>query len=335
LLCPMASPKVNRVFAGNLPFNTTDEELAELFSGAAKRKVDSANVVRHGTHSLGFGFVVFASADDADAAIKELDKKEFKTRVINVELAKGEPRKPKKKRTGSKSGETSSPAGRDRDRDRDSSERSERAPKKKTSTGTSTATKKKAPVKKRTPKPRPVSDEESGSGEDSKEEKKPKRAPREPRKKTRRPPAPKGPPSTTTIFVANLPYGVDDEAFGELFKELGLVEAHIARTKKGKSKGFGFATFKDEAGQQKAIEAVNVMEVGGRKLSANRSTSKKAEDEEEGDEEKPEPAPADDKKTTSTPSKEKASTPTPTKKATATPTDEKPKEKPKEPKADK
>merc|ERR1711974_225790 len=207
--------------------------------------------------SLGFGFVVFATETEAQNAIKEFNKTEYSGRTINVEVATSKPT-PKKKRV--------------------------RKPRKKTT---------------RKPRRKPeYSDEEEEVKKPARRKNRRRRKPGKP--KAKRAPRPKRaqlPPSDTSIFVANLPYSVEDEEFCALFEGLDLLEGHVAKTKKGKSKGFGFASFPSNEAQLKAIEAVKTMTVHERNLSAAPSTSPgpvtddEIEEKEEKSEEEEEKAP--------------------------------------------
>jgi len=59
--------------------------------------------------------------------------------------------------------------------------------------------------------------------------------------------------SQTTIFVANLPFDVDDEQLITLFEKCGAIKtAHVVKNR-GKSKGYGFVEFEDNEGQKKAL----------------------------------------------------------------------------------
>lgn len=73
------------------------------------------------------------------------------------------------------------------------------------------------------------------------------------------------------VYVGNLPFSVDDEKLRELFESYGeLEEAIVIKNKfSGRSKGFGFVTFKDDDSAKKAIAEMNEKEVEGRKLSVN------------------------------------------------------------------
>jgi len=76
------------------------------------------------------------------------------------------------------------------------------------------------------------------------------------------------------LYVGNLPFSVDNAKLGELFSAvegIEVVEAAVITDKfnEGRSKGFGFVTVADPAQAEKAIEAVNGQEVGGRKIVVN------------------------------------------------------------------
>src|SRR5262245_6565237 len=62
-----------KIYVGNLPFSTTDEELRGMF--AAHGAVSSAQVVidRETGRSRGFGFVEMASDDEARKAIEAMN----------------------------------------------------------------------------------------------------------------------------------------------------------------------------------------------------------------------------------------------------------------------
>jgi RNA recognition motif-containing protein len=76
-----------RIYVGNLPFNTTDADLEELF--ARHGNVVSARVItdRETGRSRGFGFVEM-EADAAEEAIRVLDGKDFGGRPLRVNEAR-------------------------------------------------------------------------------------------------------------------------------------------------------------------------------------------------------------------------------------------------------
>ena len=77
-----------KLYVGNLAFQTTNEDLQELFSQAGT--VTSANIIedRETGRSRGFGFVEMASAEEGNAAIAALNGKEINGRSLNVNEAR-------------------------------------------------------------------------------------------------------------------------------------------------------------------------------------------------------------------------------------------------------
>ena len=82
------------IYVGNLPFQTTEEDLEELFS--AYGAVESAKVIsdRETGRSRGFGFVQMDDGD-ADEAISKLNGEDFQGRTLRInEAQERSPRKP-------------------------------------------------------------------------------------------------------------------------------------------------------------------------------------------------------------------------------------------------
>ena len=75
--------------------------------------------------------------------------------------------------------------------------------------------------------------------------------------------------STDTLYVSNLPYKLADETLQEIFNEYNVSKAYVARTKKGRSKGFGFVVLAGEdsaARQEKAIAEKNKHKIEDREI---------------------------------------------------------------------
>jgi len=72
--------------------------------------------------------------------------------------------------------------------------------------------------------------------------------------------------SKTSLFVANLPFKVNDEQLRQLFANFHVSEAHVMWRRNGRSKGYGFVDLPDEKMQQEALAAVHDVDVDGRKL---------------------------------------------------------------------
>ncbi|MBL9001534.1 MAG: RNA-binding protein [Phycisphaerae bacterium] len=77
-----------KLYVGNLPFGTTDEQLRDLFS--QKGQVTSASVVidRETGRSRGFGFVEMADANEANNAIEAFNGYSLGGRALVVNEAR-------------------------------------------------------------------------------------------------------------------------------------------------------------------------------------------------------------------------------------------------------
>ena len=84
-----------KLYVGNLAFQTSSQELQELFAQAGT--VESASVVedRDTGRSRGFGFVEMSTKEEAEAAIAQLNGKEVGGRALKVNEAK-----PRENRSG-------------------------------------------------------------------------------------------------------------------------------------------------------------------------------------------------------------------------------------------
>jgi RNA recognition motif-containing protein len=250
---PAAAPANTwKVFVGNLSFKTRQPQLAQEFGAVAP--VVSANIITRGPRSLGYGFVEFATESDAQKACAAMNKKQIDGREINVEIAK--PRAEGEVAPHSNGGD-SAPRGGFAPRARGfSGGRGRRrgapaggSPVPAGDQGYAAQDASSPPARGRgrggfrggrntAPRNRPEGEEE--------------RAPRA--------------PSATTLFVANLPFSVEDQGLNEIFKEFAPVSAHVVIKRNGRSKGFGFVEFKTSDEQQRALAAMDKKEVQGRAL---------------------------------------------------------------------
>ncbi len=85
-----------KLYVGNLPFNTTDDQMKELFSQAGE--VSSAQIIieKMSGRSKGFGFVEMATEEGAQAAVEKFNGYEFNGRRLTVAEARPmEPRAPR------------------------------------------------------------------------------------------------------------------------------------------------------------------------------------------------------------------------------------------------
>jgi cold-inducible RNA-binding protein len=97
---------LKNIFVGNLDFNTSEDDLRQLF--AAYGQVDRVSIMtdRDTGRSRGFGFVEMTNPEEGEKAIAALNNSQVGGRALNVNEAR-----PKVERAGG--------GGRDRGGDRD------------------------------------------------------------------------------------------------------------------------------------------------------------------------------------------------------------------------
>lgn len=81
----------NKVFVGNLPYSVDDAGLNEMFAAVEGVEIQEAVVIKDkfkDNRSRGFGFVTFATAEQAEKAISELNEKEIDGRKMTVSIAR-------------------------------------------------------------------------------------------------------------------------------------------------------------------------------------------------------------------------------------------------------
>ena len=78
----------NKLFVGNLSFNTTENDLQDAF--AAHGTVTETNLMmdRMTNRPRGFGFVTMSTAEEAQKAIEPLNGKDVGGRALTVNVAK-------------------------------------------------------------------------------------------------------------------------------------------------------------------------------------------------------------------------------------------------------
>ena len=84
----------NKLFVGNLSFNTTENDLQDAFG--AHGTVTETNLLmdRETNRPRGFGFVTMSSAEEAQKAIEALNGKELDGRALTVNVAKPREERP-------------------------------------------------------------------------------------------------------------------------------------------------------------------------------------------------------------------------------------------------
>ena len=80
-----------RLYVGNLPYSTSEDQLTELFSSAGK--VDNVRVMRDMAtgRARGFAFVEMSSDEEAQKAISELHERQLDGRALVVNEARPKP----------------------------------------------------------------------------------------------------------------------------------------------------------------------------------------------------------------------------------------------------
>jgi RNA recognition motif-containing protein len=76
-----------KLYVGNLPFSTTDEQLREMFEQHGPTQSVNVIVDRETGRSRGFAFVEFETPEAAQAAREALDGKEIEGRALRVNEA--------------------------------------------------------------------------------------------------------------------------------------------------------------------------------------------------------------------------------------------------------
>jgi RNA recognition motif-containing protein len=73
----------------------------------------------------------------------------------------------------------------------------------------------------------------------------------------------------TNLFIGSLAYATTDDTLKAHFEKIGeVVSARVITDRdSGRSKGFGFVEFKDEADNQKAVDQLNDKDLDGRTIS--------------------------------------------------------------------
>ncbi len=76
-----------KIFVGNFPYSTAEEDLNELF--ASFGEIEDARVIRDRLtgRSRGFGFITFADQSAADQAVTKMNDYEMDGRKLRVDHA--------------------------------------------------------------------------------------------------------------------------------------------------------------------------------------------------------------------------------------------------------
>ncbi|MBI5304672.1 MAG: RNA-binding protein [Chloroflexi bacterium] len=78
----------SKLYVGNLSYNTTEDDLRQLFSQAGEIKQVTLILDRDTRRSKGFGFVEMTTQADAQKAIEMFNDHELDNRRITVSIAR-------------------------------------------------------------------------------------------------------------------------------------------------------------------------------------------------------------------------------------------------------
>jgi len=84
----------NKLFVGNLSFNTTENDLNDAFSAFGSVTETNLMMDRTTNRPRGFGFVTMSNAEEAQKAIAGLHGKEIDGRALTVNVAKPREERP-------------------------------------------------------------------------------------------------------------------------------------------------------------------------------------------------------------------------------------------------
>lgn len=91
-----------KLFVGNLPFTVTEEGLRDLFAGYGELTAATLITDKFSGRSKGFGFVEFATEEDAASAVAAMADMEVEGRKLIVNVAR--PKAPREDRGGDRGG---------------------------------------------------------------------------------------------------------------------------------------------------------------------------------------------------------------------------------------
>jgi len=83
-----------KIYVGNLSYDVAEDDLRQAFSEFGEVKSVNLLTDKQTGQSKGFGFVEMAEVSEGQAAIKEMNGKEFMGRELKVDQAKDKPARP-------------------------------------------------------------------------------------------------------------------------------------------------------------------------------------------------------------------------------------------------
>ncbi|ODV58830.1 uncharacterized protein ASCRUDRAFT_77563 [Ascoidea rubescens DSM 1968] len=275
----------SRLYIGNVDYQTTEEELLELFQDF---KIDKVDIPKRRAYnrvvSKGYAFINLQNKDDIDSLVSKFDNTEFNKRYIYIRKAQPKNVKsidPTKKKTRSfnknqkkpsfkKDSDSDITSGSDLDSDYDSDSNS------------SPATTKKSHQNKTHPfKPFNKSSEQKSH----------QNGPKPLNKST---PLEDGVPSKTTVYISNVDFYLNKAGLKSILKEKGYNPVWIKvptrklpfkqlfylrkHNKIIKGRGFAFVRFEDEGTQLKFIKEFNGEKLNNREIKVQVAIDSRVED---------------------------------------------------------
>ncbi|WVW82790.1 hypothetical protein I302_104801 [Kwoniella bestiolae CBS 10118] len=299
----------HRIYIGNIDYNTTKEQVQEFVApvGGEIKSIDLP--LKFGKRPAGYAFVTYTNEADANKAAEQLKDKEFGNRQPRIELArpaekvleirkaKDERRKQRREeenaKKAEKAAESATAAGVAPEANGKPAEGEEKPKKKRNNKSKAKKSRRRLPGEgdegeaeaetSGSAEPASKGRIDVNDGEGEAKEKKKKAVAAKPKKERQPRLELTGDDSKNTIFVANLPFSVDDEALATIFTNLSIkvksakVVQGIRRPRQGAartfkpfraSKGFGFVEIENEAEQAQAVEKVDGTLVEDRKITA-------------------------------------------------------------------
>ena len=95
----------NRLFVGNLAYQTMENDLQDYFSQAGAVTSVHLMLDRATGKSRGFAFVEFATAEEASKAVEQFHNQEFQGRQLTVNVARPREERPAQRWSGGRGDE--------------------------------------------------------------------------------------------------------------------------------------------------------------------------------------------------------------------------------------
>jgi len=245
--------RTTRVFVNNLAFQVKWQDLKDYMRQCGE--VQYVNVLQDQGRSKGCGIVEFATVEEAELAITELDNTELMGRVIYVREDREREKRPQFRETEPRErvyrDERDSRHARESRDDRDDrGAREYREPRERDTYRRDDSPKKRRESPARRSEPR-----------ENRERREP-REPRAPRERERDDDV-----QGRQLFVGNLPYSARWQDLKDLFRDTGRVErADVFMDGPNRSKGCGIVVFESPSDAERAIDMLNDYEWNGRRI---------------------------------------------------------------------